>query len=99
MPDPITAETVAASCGPVELLYRGQGCSRCRGTGFAGRIGIFELLIPDDELLTAVASGANLQAIREVLVRSGFPTLRDDGMAKVKDGLTSAEEVFYVTSI
>ena len=83
----------------MESLYRGQGCSRCRGTGFAGRIGAFELLIPDEQMLSAIAGGANLQQIREMLAQSGFATLRADGMAKVGAGLTTAEEVFFVTSM
>ena len=96
--DPILRQAVEEYCGPVEALYHGAGCPRCRNTGFAGRIGIFELLIPDDELLAAIASGENLQQIRERLAVSGFAGLRADGMEKVKDGQTTAEEVFYVTS-
>lgn len=98
-PDPMTRAAVEAFSGPVDALYRGQGCSRCRGTGFAGRIGVFELLVPDEHLLATVASGASLQTIRESLATSGFQTLRADGMEKVKGGLTTAEEVFYVTSL
>ena len=98
-PEPVIREAVENYCGPIEDLSRGQGCSRCRGTGFAGRIGIFELLVPDEELLTAVARGANLQELRTILAKSGFGTLRADGMEKVEGGLTTAEEVFYVTSM
>jgi type II secretory ATPase GspE/PulE/Tfp pilus assembly ATPase PilB-like protein len=98
-PDPVIRAAVEAAAGEVEHLYRGPGCSRCRGTGFAGRIGIFELLVPNEELLGAIARGANLQEIRESLVKSGFTTLRVDGMHKVRGGLTTAEEVFYVTSL
>jgi type IV pilus assembly protein PilB len=98
-PDPVIRSAVELAGGPVEALYRGQGCSRCRGTGFAGRIGVFELLLPDEELLTAIAAGANLQELREVMVKSGFASLRADGMQKVRGGLTTAEEVFYVTSL
>jgi type II secretory ATPase GspE/PulE/Tfp pilus assembly ATPase PilB-like protein len=98
-PDPVIRSAVELAGGPVEALYRGQGCSRCRGTGFAGRIGVFELLLPDEELLTAIAAGANLQELREVMTKSGFASLRTDGMQKVRGGLTTAEEVFYVTSL
>jgi type II secretory ATPase GspE/PulE/Tfp pilus assembly ATPase PilB-like protein len=97
-PDPIVREAVELVAGPCEVFHRGEGCSRCRGTGFAGRIGLFELLVPTDELLSAIAKGANLQDIREELIKSGFQTLRDDGMFKVKGGLTTPEEVFYATS-
>lgn len=98
-PDDIVREAVETVCGPIESLYRGQGCSRCRATGFAGRLGVFELLIPDRDLLAAVASGANLHEVRELLFAKHFNSLRYDGMHKVKGGLTTAEEVFYVTSM
>jgi type IV pilus assembly protein PilB len=98
-PDAVIREAVEAGSGPFDVLYRGPGCSRCRGTGFAGRLGIFELLVPEEELLALIARGANLQDIRESLVKSGFTTLRVDGMHKVRGGLTTAEEVFYVTSL
>jgi len=99
-PDPVIKAAVeAASAGPVEHLFRGPGCSRCRGTGFAGRIGIFELVVPDEELLSAIARGANLQELQELLARHGFARLRNDGMEKVRGGLTTAEEVFYVTAM
>jgi type IV pilus assembly protein PilB len=97
-PEPVIREAVEKSCGTVEALYHGEGCARCRGTGFAGRIGIFELFVPDDELLAVIAEGATLQEIQEILSRKNFVTLRADGMDKVKGGLTTVEEVFYVTS-
>ncbi|MCH8150934.1 MAG: type II/IV secretion system protein [Planctomycetes bacterium] len=98
-PDQAIREAVEHYCGTVECLYRGQGCTRCRGTGFAGRIGIFELMIPDEILLAAIARGATLQELREMLAKNGFVTLRADGMEKVQGGLTTAGEVFYVTSM
>ncbi len=97
-PDPVTRAAIEDIFGAVETLYKGQGCSRCRGTGFAGRIGIFELLIPDEELLSAIAAGATLQAIREIMARNHFISLRRDGLEKARNGLTTAEEVFYATS-
>jgi type II secretory ATPase GspE/PulE/Tfp pilus assembly ATPase PilB-like protein len=96
-PEAVTRDMVELYAGPFDVLYRGQGCSRCRGTGFAGRIGIFEMLVPDDDLLAAIARGANLHELQEILAKSGFQTLRSDGMCKVRGGLTSAEEVFHVT--
>ncbi len=98
-PDPILRATVEELAGSFEQLYRGRGCSRCRSTGFAGRIGVFELLIPDDEILTAIGNGASLQELREILHNSGFVTLRADGMEKARSGLTTAEEVFFATTI
>jgi type IV pilus assembly protein PilB len=101
-PDPFVRQAVEKwppGAGPVETLYRGQGCSRCRATGFAGRIGIFELLVPDEAMLAAIAGDATLQDLHARLAAQGHATLRADGMEKVRDGLTTAEEVLYVTSM
>jgi type II secretory ATPase GspE/PulE/Tfp pilus assembly ATPase PilB-like protein len=57
-----------------------------RNSGFSGRIGIFELLVPSDRLLDAVASGAGLQQLRELGSEEGYTALRIDGMEKVKAG-------------
>ncbi|MFK7960024.1 MAG: GspE/PulE family protein [Phycisphaerales bacterium] len=96
-PDELTRSLIEELAGPFELLARGAGCTRCRGTGFAGRIGIFELLDPEDELLSAIAQGANLHELGTMLAQNGFVTLRTDGMQKARSGLTTAEEVFNVT--
>ncbi|MDP6602226.1 MAG: ATPase, T2SS/T4P/T4SS family [Phycisphaerales bacterium] len=95
--DAAAADAIRAACGDVSDLWHGAGCSRCRGSGFAGRIGIFELLIPDDALLQAVSRGASLQELRSLVDGGEFATLRDDGMAKAAQGLTTPEEVLCVT--
>ena len=84
--------------GPVETFFHGKGCGKCRNTGFSGRIGIFELLKPNDVILDIIASGAGLQRIREEAEKQGFISLRQDGMEKVKAGLTTVEEVLYATA-
>ena len=84
---------VRQACGGGEY-YMGAGCNRCRGTGFAGRIGIFELLIPTNELLEAIGRGASLQELRSL---TNHATLRVDGLEKVAKGLTTPEEVLCVT--
>ncbi|HWB20488.1 MAG TPA: ATPase, T2SS/T4P/T4SS family [Phycisphaerales bacterium] len=98
-PDPIIRSAVEDVCGKVDALFHGPGCARCRGTGFAGRLGIFELLVPDTELLSLISRGATLQETRGYLATQNFATLRVDGMRKVCGGLTTAEEVFYATSL
>jgi len=98
VPDPLIREMIEILAGTFDTLQRGAGCNRCRNTGFAGRIGIFELLVPDEELLTVIARGATLQEIREVLVKNGFANLRTDGMQKVRGGLTAPEEVLTATA-
>lgn len=86
-------EAVRKACGGGEYSM-GGGCNRCRGTGFAGRIGIFELLIPTNELLEAIGNGASLQELQTLATHS---TLRVDGMEKVAQGLTTPEEVLCAT--
>ncbi|MFT4593751.1 MAG: type IV pilus assembly protein PilB [Phycisphaerales bacterium] len=86
-------DAVRQACGGGEY-FMGSGCNRCRGTGFAGRIGIFELLIPTNELLEAIGRGASLQELRTL---TDHATLRVDGLEKVSQGLTTPEEVLCVT--
>ncbi len=83
----------------VETVYQGAGCAKCRNSGYAGRIGIFELLVPDDEMLDAISRGASLQEVRRLAEASGnFTSLRKDGIEKVAAGLTSLEELFRATA-
>lgn len=74
-------------------LYRGTGCRKCRDTGLSGRVGLYELFIPNDEMLDAISARAEPAAIRRLLEKHGFETLWDDGMKKVLLGLTNTEEV------
>jgi len=83
---------------PIEKVYHGKGCDKCRKTGYAGRIGIFELFIPSDETLDAVSRGAGLQELRKTAAQTGYVTLRQDGLEKVRAGLTTLEELFSATA-
>jgi type IV pilus assembly protein PilB len=76
--------------------YRGVGCKNCRNTGYSGRLGIHELLVLDDEIRDAVISNPSIAAIREIAARRGMLTLRHDGFRKVREGLTTVEEVLHV---
>ena len=97
-PDERLAATIKAAGGDPGNVWQGTGCSHCRNTGYAGRIGIFELLVPDAETLEGIASGESLQSLRTRLAGSGFRTLREDGWEKVAAGLTTPEEVLYAAS-
>jgi type II secretory ATPase GspE/PulE/Tfp pilus assembly ATPase PilB-like protein len=77
-------------------LARGAGCSVCRGTGFRGRVGIFELLLFTDELREAIARNASRSELRDRAVAAGMLSLRTDGWDKVQRGLTTIEEVLRV---
>jgi type IV pilus assembly protein PilB len=89
---------VEKAAGPVDNLYRPKGCKKCRNTGFAGRIGIYEFLAPDAEMLDAVVGGANLQKLRDMCKARNIGTLRADGLVKVKAGITSYEEILRATA-
>src|SRR3954447_22759244 len=84
--------------GPIEKLFRAKGCPRCRQLGYTGRIGIYELFVPDDEMLDKISAGAPLNDIREHARKTGMKPLRVDGIEKVKAGITTLEEVYRVTA-
>jgi len=80
-------------------LYRGAGCSRCHGKGYAGRIGIFELFAPGEAMLEAISEGLTLHELRAIAARTGFRSLRHDGFEKALAGLTTIDEVLRVCSL
>ena len=80
-----------------ETVFHGTGCRECRGSGYAGRTGIFELLIMNDELRELVVQRAAANVLRNVAVRAGLRLLREDGWDKVRAGLTTVEEVLRVS--
>jgi type II secretory ATPase GspE/PulE/Tfp pilus assembly ATPase PilB-like protein len=84
--------------GPVEKLFRAKGCPRCRNLGYTGRIGIYELFVPDDEAQDKISSGASLNDLRDLAKSLGMKPLRVDGVEKVKAGITTLEEVYRVTA-
>ncbi len=77
-------------------LYQAKGCFRCSNTGYKGRTGVYELLIVNDEIRQLVLKHASSPEIKEAAVRSGMVTLRQDGLRKVKGGITSVEEIMRV---
>lgn len=83
----------------IDTVHRGAGCPKCRGTGYRGRVGVYELYVPDDEALDAISRGATLQEIRRIARASGLRTLQDDGLDKVRSGVTSVEELLRATAV
>jgi type IV pilus assembly protein PilB len=77
-------------------FYRGVGCKRCRNTGYSGRLGIHELLIIDDELRDQIVSDPSITKIHQIAQRRGMVTLRHDGFRKVREGMTTIEEILHV---
>ncbi len=78
-------------------LYRGKGCNNCRNTGFLGRVGIYELLVINEEIKNMVCAKQSANEIRKKAIAGGMRTLYEDGLGKVKKGLTTIEEVLRVT--
>ncbi len=76
-------------------VYRGAGCNLCRNTGFRGRIGIFEFLPIDEAIVSAIYERKSSDEIRRIAAR---PTLMDDGVDKVRAGITTLDEVLRVTA-
>jgi general secretion pathway protein E len=76
-------------------LYKGTGCKLCRNTGFRGRVGIFEFLPITEEIVSAIYERRSSEDIRRI---AGRPTLLDDGLAKVRAGVTALDEVLRVTA-
>jgi type IV pilus assembly protein PilB len=80
-----------------KTFYRGKGCERCNRTGYKGRLGLFELLIMNDDLRDMVMRNASTEDLREAARKGGMVTLRESGMAGMFTGLTTAEEIIRET--
>lgn len=96
-------QTYAKRILPKELANKAprwlqpQGCSHCQGTGYKGRIGIYELVYITPELQTLVLNHASATEMRRLTHQQGFRNLREDGWVKAYQGITSVEEVLRVT--
>ncbi|MCK4914040.1 MAG: Flp pilus assembly complex ATPase component TadA [Planctomycetes bacterium] len=77
----------------VTKFYRGVGCKKCRNTGYAGRIAIHELFVPNEEIMEMINKGAALKELRNAAIKNGMVSLQLDGIEKVKAGIVSIEEV------
>jgi len=100
--DELPEDFLAESNGQLDddlVLYRAVGCRRCRGTGFSGRVGIFELLETNDEVRKLASERAPTNFVKQAAIRAGMRTLRQDGWRKVLRGITSIEEVLRVTKV
>lgn len=87
-----------AGANPNELVH-GAGCEACRGSGYSGRVGIFEMLVVDDTFRAIINQDASVANMRRAFHESSQASLFEDGMKKVKKGLTTVEEVLRVTEV
>ncbi len=78
-------------------FYRGRGCDNCNGSGYRGRMGLFEILVIDDELREMVMNQASTAAVRAEARRKGMRTLRESGLSALYNGQTTIDEVVRET--
>jgi type IV pilus assembly protein PilB len=96
-PDEKTSEHLAMHGIFLDQVWQGQGCDKCRNTGYTGRLGLYELLVLDDVLRDRISSNPSVTEFRRTCVERGMVTLREDGFKKVAAGQTTVEEVLRVT--
>ncbi|MGM0790404.1 ATPase, T2SS/T4P/T4SS family [Bacillus infantis] len=80
----------------IEAIVRGRGCASCNMTGYKGRIAIHEVLVIDDSMRRVIMNGESFSRLRELALKSKTIFLIDDGLLKVKQGITTTEEVLRV---
>jgi len=85
--------------GEIEKFYRGVGCKKCRNTGYAGRIAIHELFVPDEETMEMISERVSLKKLRSKAIKNGMIPLQLDGIEKVKAGIVSIEEILRAGQI
>ncbi|MDF7808243.1 GspE/PulE family protein [Pontiellaceae bacterium B12219] len=93
----VPTESERQLVGPVSNLWKGGGCSVCGHTGYLGRKGIFELMNINDPLRHMIYSGATSTELRAEARAQGMRTLREDGMQKVAQGISTVNEILRVT--
>lgn len=81
------------------VIYKGKGCKICHNTGYSGRIGIFEILEISKDIKALIVKKSDSEVIAQQAIKEGMTTMLDDGLDKIKKGLTTLEEVLRVTKI
>jgi type IV pilus assembly protein PilB len=98
VPDRLKRYVERSGTNPGELVH-GAGCDACRGSGYSGRVGIFEMLVIDDRFRDMINKDSSVASMRRAFHEGGRDSLFDDGMKKVQKGLTTVEEVLRVTEV
>jgi len=93
----VSRQLTAESKKPMNVFYKPTGCKDCRNTGYKGRTGIFELLIPDNGIKELIIKKAPAHQIKDTACQAGMVSLRQDGIQKAFQGITSLSEVLSVT--
>ncbi len=98
-PDDLTLKYMSLQPDPTITFYKNKGCDRCSGTGYKGRVGVYEVLRMNAQLRRLVAQGANSEALTEAAVQSGMKTLKDYSLWLLKNGWTTMDEILQVVSV
>ena len=95
----LSSKEIAKLFGKSEKIrvYKGEGCVVCHDSGYKDRIGIFEVMVVSDKLREAIVAERDASEISKIAVSEGMTTMLEDGLAKVKSGVTTVEEVLRVT--
>jgi type IV pilus assembly protein PilB len=78
-------------------LFKGRGCDRCSNTGYKGRVGLYEVMEINDDIRELILSGASAVELRSKAVENNMISLRGSGLQKIRDGVTTIEEVVRET--
>jgi type IV pilus assembly protein PilB len=96
----IPAEQIRRSIPDISVdleAYEATGCARCANSGYKGRMGLYEAMLVTDEIRSLVISRASADQIRAVALSQGMQSIQQDGLDKVRSGITTIEEVARVT--
>ncbi len=93
----IPGKIVLSPEGESVQTFRGEGCTECGGRGYTSRVGIFEMMPLDDEMRKLIMNNADASALTDAARRNGMRNLREDGWMKIRNGVSTVEEVMRVT--
>ena len=97
-PDVLRALNISEADAASVPFYKATGCDQCNQTGYRGRVGLYEVMRVTDRVRRLIASRASEEALRDAALAGGMLSLGEDGLAKVKSGLTTAEELLRVVT-
>jgi len=99
--EPSEAQLMELQLAPDDIkgkkFYYGRGCSKCNGTGYRGRIGVFEIMVFNDEIRDLIMNQASTAVLRSAGQKAGMRLLRDNGLEAIYDGVTTIDEVVKET--
>ena len=95
-PEPEIIKEILGGRDDITKFYQGKGCDKCNDTGYKGRVGLYELMVPDQKVRQMVIQKASTEQIKDYMREQGMKMLKDDGLDKVKLGVTTLDEVLRI---